>query len=65
MKDTILNSIVIATAFAAIVFAALDNNGSPMAAIQQASQVPVIGKTVVVAKREQTNDAVLVASAAR
>ena len=65
MKDTILNTIVIAPAFAAIVFAALDDNGSPMAAVQQAKQVPVMEKTVVVAQRERASDTMLVATAAR
>ena len=65
MKDTILNTIVIATAFAAIVFAALDDNGSPMAAAQQAQHVPVMEKTVVVAKRESASEAMLVATAAQ
>lgn len=64
MKDTILNSIVIATAFSAILYAAGDPRTPPEAMVVRAPRVVEMEKTVVAAKR-LSPDVVLIASADR
>ena len=64
MKDTILNTVLIAFTFAAILFAAFDNSRSArQAATVQASPVVAMEKTVVAVKRLRS-DVTFVASAA-
>lgn len=72
MKDSILNSLLIAVTFAAILFVAIDDNRStPQVATAQASRVVTMEKTVVAAKRLPADittvaaDVTLVAAAGR
>ena len=72
MKDSILNTVLIAATFAAILFVAFDNGGVPsQTATVQASRVVTMEKTVIAAKRLPAEvasvaaDRTLVASAAR
>jgi hypothetical protein len=51
MKDNILNSILMAATFAAILFSTIDVHRAPQAAMVRADRVPVTEKTVVTAKR--------------
>ena len=63
MKDTILNSILIAAAFSAILLAVIDDlQPATQTAAVQANRVVEMGKTVVAAKRLPA-DVMLVASA--
>ena len=65
MKDTILNSIVITTAFSAIVYTAIGDPGKPPEVMAvRAPRVVEMEKTVVAAKR-LSPDVVLIASADR
>lgn len=51
MKDSILNTVLIAVTFAAILFAATDPRPTAPAATAQAGRVFTMEKTVVAAKR--------------
>lgn len=51
MKDSILNTVLIAVTFAAILFAATDLRPTAPAATAQAGRVFTMEKTVVAAKR--------------
>ena len=65
MKDSILNSVLIAVTFAAIVFAAIDNHSAtPQTVMSEASRVVNVEKTAVAVTRTPS-DVTLVASAAR
>jgi hypothetical protein len=66
MKDTILNSLVIAATFSAILFSAIgDLRSAPQPVVAMAApRVVEMGKTVVVAKG-LPSDVTLVASAGR
>ena len=65
MKDTILNSIVITTAFSAIVYTAIGDLGTPPEVMAvRAPRVVEMEKTVVAAKRLPP-DVMLIASTDR
>ena len=58
MKDSILNTVLIAVTFAAILFAATDPRPTTPAATAQAGRVFTMEKTVVAAKRLPADGAV-------
>ena len=62
MKDTILNSMLIAAALSAIVLSAIGDLRAPQTAAVQAGRVVEMEKTVVAAKRLAT-EVTLIASA--